>query len=109
MNQCCGDTIGVSHRSGDSESCEIRCIDFSITESSFSISSGGSVYSKNVGSDSYSEAGWSFELGCESEYQEWDSSLDNIPSLVEELLNLGAVISVGDESEIEFEDDEGHP
>ena len=55
--------FGIVYRAGTDEFSEMRYIDFRISESEFEISKGGSVYDKAVGSDSFSEPGWSVEVG----------------------------------------------
>jgi len=90
--------FGVVYRAGTEEFNEMRYISFSISESEFEISKGGSVYSMSVGSDSFSEPGWLVEIGG---YRETKCELHDIEDSIEEYLNLGAEITVNDESEIE--------
>jgi len=92
--------FGICYRAGTEEFNEIRYIDFRITELSFEISIGGCVYDKVVGSDSFSEPGWMIEVGG---YRRTECELFNLEGAVEEYLNLGAEITVCDESEIEYE------
>lgn len=66
----------------------------------FEIARGGSVYQEGVGSDSFSEPGWLIEAG-RSKFTEGET--DDLVGLVAEYLNLGAEITVADESEIEFD------
>lgn len=92
--------FGIVYREGTEEFREMRYIDFRISESSFEISKGGSVYDKEVGSDSFSEPGWLVES---SGYRCSECELHNLEDLINEYLNLGAEISASDESEIEYE------
>ncbi len=92
--------FGIVYRSGTVELSEMRYIDFRISESAFEISKGGSVYDKAVGSDSFSEPGWSVEIGG---YRSSECELYDLEESIAEYLNLGAEISVSDESEIEYE------
>jgi len=78
----------------------MRYIDFVISESVFEISKGGSVYDKEVGSDSYSEPGWVVEAGG---YRNTECDLYHLEDSITEYLNLGAEISASDDSEIEYE------
>ena len=78
----------------------MRYIDFRISESAFEISKGGSVYDKAVGGDSFSEPGWVVEAGG---YRSAECDLYDLENSIAEYLNLGAEISVSDESEIEYE------
>jgi hypothetical protein len=92
--------FGIVYRAGTVEFSEMRYIDFRISESAFEISKGGSVYDKAVGSDSFSEPGWLVEVGG---YRNAECELYDLENSIAEYLNLGAEISVSDESEIEYE------
>lgn len=92
--------FGVVYRAGTEDLSEMRYIDFTISESAFEISIGGSVYDKAVGSDSFSEPGWIIETGG---YTNRECDLYDLEDSIAEYLNLGAEISVSDESEIEYE------
>lgn len=92
--------FGIAYRAGTEEFSEMRYIDFRISESAFEISEGGSVYDKAVGSDSFSEPGWVVEVDG---YRSAECDLYNLEDSIAEYLNLGAEISVSDESEIEYE------
>lgn len=92
--------FGIVYRSGTEEFSEMRYITFRISESAFEISKGGSVYDKAIGSDSFSEPGWSVEVDG---YRNAECELDLIEDSIAEYLNLGADITVSDESEIEYE------
>jgi hypothetical protein len=94
--------FGIVYRAGTEEFNEMRYIEFIISESRFEISKGGSVYDKAVGSDSISEPGWVVEVNG---YRETECELYDIEDSIAEYLNLGAAISVSDESEIEYEDE----
>jgi hypothetical protein len=92
--------FGIVYREGDEEFSEMRYITFRISEAAFEISMGGSVYDKAVGSDSFSDPGWVVEAGG---YRETECEIRGLEELVTEYLNLGAKITVSDESEIEYE------
>jgi hypothetical protein len=92
--------FGIVYREGDEEFSEMRYITFRISESAFEISMGGSVYDKAVGSDSFSDPGWVVEAGG---YRETECELHGLEDLITEYLNLGAKITVSDESEDEPE------
>ena len=51
-------TLGIVYRNGTEEFSEMRYITFRISEDTFEISKGSSVYDKTVGSDSFSDPGW---------------------------------------------------
>ena len=78
----------------------LRYITFRISESAFEISIGGSVYDSAVGSDSFSDPGWLVEAGG---YRETECELYELEGSIVEYLNLGAKITVSDESEDESE------
>jgi len=66
----------------------------------FGISVGGSVYSKETGSDSISEPGWEVlvdgdrETGCD---------IYSLDDRIDELFNLGVECTVDDQSDIDYE------
>lgn len=90
--------FGIVYRAGDKEFSEMRYITFRISEDTFEISKGGSVYDKAVGSDSFTDQGWLVEVGG---YRETECELHELEGAIIEYLNLGAKITVSDESEIE--------
>lgn len=92
--------FGIVYRAGTEEFNEMRYIDFRISEDAFEISIGGSVYDKAVGSDSFSEPGWMVEAGG---YRNSECELYDLEDSIVEYLNLGAEVSVSDESKIEYE------
>jgi hypothetical protein len=92
--------FGIIYRAGSDDFHEMRYIDFRISDVAFEISRGGSVYDKSIGSDSFSEPGWLVEVGG---YRGANCELYNLEDTVIEYINLGAEISVSDESEIEYE------
>jgi len=92
--------FGILYRAGTEEFHEMRYINFSISESAFRISIGGSVYDKAVGGDSFSEPGWVVEV---SGYRNAECELYQLEDSIAEYMNLGAEITVSDESEIEYE------
>jgi hypothetical protein len=73
-----------------------------IAVGTFEIATGGSSYERQIGSDSYTGAGWTVELDG---YKERDWEVLRIKEQFSNFLNLGARITVDDESEIDFEDD----
>lgn len=91
--------FGITYRSGDEKYSEMYYINFIITDGSFEIQMGGSVYDKAVGSDSYSDPGWYIETGG---YRDTRAELYNIEDSIEEYLNVGAKITIDDESDIVF-------
>ncbi|MBF0453911.1 MAG: hypothetical protein HQL72_03715 [Magnetococcales bacterium] len=95
--------FGIVYRAGDDNFSEMRYIDFRISGSTFEISIGGSVYNKGVGSDSFSEPGWIIEIGG---HRNAECELYTLEDSITEYLNLGAEITVSDESEIEYDHEE---
>jgi hypothetical protein len=89
--------FGVYYRVADEDWGEMRHIDFTVSEDSFRISIGGSVYSKDVGGDSFSSPGWTIETGG---YREEGCELWTLEDDIVELLNLGAEVVISDESDI---------
>ena len=80
----------------------MRYFSFLISENEFEISTGGSVYERNVGGDSFSGPGWRIEAGGYAE-RSLDYELYDLEDSIREYLNLGAEITVDDQSEnIEF-------
>lgn len=92
--------FGIVYRVGTEDFSEMRYIEFRISEDFFEIAKGGSVYDKAVGSDHLPEPGWLVEI---SGYRNTECELYDIENSIEEYLNLGAEITVRDESEIEYE------
>ena len=92
--------FGIVYRAGTEDFSEMRYIEFRISEDIFEIAKGGSVYDKAVGSDSIPEPGWLVEI---SGYRNTECELYDIEDSIAEYLNLGAEITVRDESEIEYE------
>lgn len=92
--------FGIVYRAGSDDFKETRYIEFRISESDFEISQGGIVYDKAVGGDSYSDPGWLVEVGG---YRNAECELYQLEDFISEYLNLGAEITVNDESEIEYE------
>ena len=92
--------FGIVYRAGTEDFNEMRYIDFGISESAFEISKGGSVYDKTVGGDSFSDPGWVVEVGG---YRNAEYELYDLEDSIDEFLNLGAEITVSDESEIDYE------
>jgi hypothetical protein len=99
---CC--EFGICYEAGDKEYREMRYIEFRISDQNFEISTGGSVYDKAVGSDSILGPYLTFELGGYRQNQFDDCDLYNLENEVQEYLNLGAQITVSDESEVLMDD-----
>lgn len=78
-------------KEGTEEFHEMKYINFEISDCSFGITQGGSVYDIAVGGDSYSIAEWMIEVGG---YRETDCDLFNLEDTIEEYLNLGAEINI---------------
>ena len=94
--------FGINYTSGTEEFREYRYIDFCISEDSFEIKTGGSVYDKSVGPDSFSEPGWLIAAGGYRDVEMGFSTLVELEDLVSEYLNLGAEIDIQDDYD-EFE------
>jgi hypothetical protein len=94
-------TFGIEYRSGNEDFNEMRYITFEISETSFGISQGGSVYDRHVGSDSFSGPSWLLEIGG---YRETECDLNELENSICEYLNLGARPSVACESNIEMDE-----
>ena len=92
--------FGIGYRAGSDDINEMQYIDFSISESDFKISMGGSVYNEAVGGDSFSNTEWLVDIGGE---RIAECELYQLEDSISEYLNLGAEITVSDESEIEYE------
>ncbi len=92
--------FGVDYRHGDDEHEEMKYISFRISEDDFEICTGGSVYNRTVGSDSISGPYWLIER---EGHRSGDLEFHNIEDSVAEMLNLGARISVEDESSIDYD------
>ena len=76
VGACC--EFGIIYRSGTDEFEEMRYITFRISDSSFEISKGGSVYDCAVGGDSFSEPDWLIEV---SGYRETEMELLTLKNL----------------------------
>lgn len=92
--------FGIVRRVGSDDFNEMRYIIFIVSESVFEIQMGGRVYNKVVGSDNYSDPGWLVEVGG---YRNAECELSQIEDSISEYLNLGAEITVSDESKIEYQ------
>lgn len=93
-------SFGIVYRAGTEDFSEMKYISFNVYYDTLEIAIGGSVYDKAVGSDSYSDPSWRVELGG---YRESECDLERLEDLISEYLNLGALITVSDESEIDFD------
>ena len=94
--------FGIDYAPGTEEFREYRYIDFCVSEDTFEIKTGGSVYDKSVGSDSFSDPGWLIKAGGYRDVKMGFSALSELENLVLEYINLGAEIVVEDDCE-EFE------
>lgn len=92
-----GCEFGLFHENGNENFRESKYYDFRITEDYFEISIGGSVYDKAVGSDSISEPGWMVESNGVANR---DAELYTIEENIISYLEMGAEVTVDDESEI---------
>ena len=92
--------FGIEYRNGDGNFEEMRYVLFRIAEDTFEVSSGGSVYDKAIGSDSFSDPGLRIELGG---YKEGQIDAYTIEATLTEFLGLGGRIIVDDESTIDFD------
>lgn len=90
--------FGFEYRAGTEDRNEMLYVDFRTAEDSFEISIGGSVYDSAVGSDSFSKPGWLVEIGG---YRNTKCELYDLEDTIVEYLNLGAKITVSDESQDE--------
>jgi len=93
--------FGIFYRAGDKEFSEMKYITFAISDYSFEISIGGSVYEKGVGSDRYTEPGWLIELDEEG-YRDPGCALYALEGKIREYIHLGAQITVDDQSAIDM-------
>lgn len=100
VTNCAYTEFGITYRKGNDDFENMNYIKFIISDALFEISIGGSTYEKSVGSDSYSEPGWSIDIDG---YREAEGNLNYLEDNIEEFLNLGCEINVYDESEIEFD------
>jgi hypothetical protein len=92
--------FGIEYRNGDTNFEEMRYVLFRIAEDTFEVSSGGSVYDKAIGSDSFSDPGLRIEFGgC----KEGQIDAYTIEATLTEFLGLGGRIIVDDESTIDFD------
>ncbi len=88
--------FGVTLRTDSGRIKGMEYCDFRISDEVFEISRGGSDYDERVGGDSYSLPGWSLELDGASD-QGCLVELADLENQVQELLNLGAEITVTDD------------
>ena len=92
-------SFGIIYRTGTEEENEMFYIEFNLSEDTFEICQGGSVYSKSVGGDSYSGHGYYVEAGGFRESEiDVETLLCGIKGSVIAFLKLGAEITVSDES-----------
>lgn len=96
-----GCEFGINYHTGTEEFSETRYICFLIYESGFQIFVGKEVYDSSLGSDTISEPGYLIDIDGN---RETECDLINLENSIAEYLNLGAKITVHDESDIEYED-----
>ena len=92
--------FGIVYRAGSEDFNEMLYINFKISEDIFEISTGGSVYEKNIGSNSFSECKFTIDIDG---YREDDCDLQYLEDNITEYLKFGGKINVHDESKIEYE------
>ena len=93
--------FGVVCRNGNEDSNWMGYVNFLISDSAFTVSKGGSIFDKELGSDSFSEPGWEVELdGCRNTDF---ALLFNLDDDITEYLESGAAITVSDDSQINYE------
>jgi hypothetical protein len=90
--------FGISFRQGDEDFSEMKYWDVFISEKSFSVRSGGSVYSSDVGSDSYS--GFRHEIET-SGYRNLNDDIYQWEDEVSDVFSINVSIDVEDDSRIE--------
>lgn len=92
--------FGVAYRTGSDDFYVLRHIEFRITELDFELSRNKIVFEKDIGSHSFSEPGWYFNLKGEGsdEYH-----LNSIEEEILEYLNLGARIVVVNNLDFKFD------
>lgn len=88
----------VVYRHGDEDSNSMRYVSFLISDSSFTVSKGGSDFEKEVGSDSFTDPGW--DVGLDG-YRSTDTKLlFELEDYITEYLDFGAKKIVSDDSRI---------
>lgn len=92
--------FGVSYRTGADFYHQVRYIDFSLSESAFTIHTGGCVYERDAGTDSFARTEWLIETNG---YRETTADLSTLEHTVEEYLRLDGTVTVDDESTICYE------
>lgn len=92
--------FGLFYENGNESFRESKYYDFRIGQDYFEISIGGSVFEKGIGSDSTSEPGWLFESGG---YANREADLYYIKDKILSFINMGAEVTVDDESNIVFD------
>lgn len=90
--------FGIVYRAGTEDFSEMHHISFRVEEAEIAIGRGGSVYSKEVGSDSISEPGWRITIDGD---RELGFDLGLLQATIDEYLAMGADIRVSDESAID--------
>ena len=81
-------SFGFSRRTGDDEQNELEYVDFSFESEMFEVSSGGHVYDKSVGGDTYSK--WTYSIWLNGEVDESYYNFNEIFYLV----NAGAELNI---------------
>lgn len=92
--------FSLIYRAGTDAHSYMKYINFRIYESEFEISRGGTVFDSSVGSDCFSEPGWLVNIHG---YRETECDVFEIEYDIVNYLNLGAEISVFDDSQIDYE------
>ncbi|MDD3654883.1 MAG: hypothetical protein PHO01_12035 [Desulfotomaculaceae bacterium] len=95
--------FGIECRAGKKEFNENRSIYFTIADDYFEISQGGHGRDKSADGGDYPEPGWLFMADG---YRDEQCDLYEIEDRIKEYLDLGAAITVIDESDIEYEKDD---
>lgn len=93
--------FGIIYRHGTDAFSEMWYMDFRISDTYFQISIGGCINDSYVGGENFSEPGWLVDIGG---YRKTECDLYNLEDIIAEYLNLGAKITVSDNSSIEYEE-----
>jgi hypothetical protein len=91
--------FGIEYRTESDSFNEMCYVHFLISEDTFHVSTGGSVYDEAVGGDTFSGPEWLVEIGG---HRSTDHDIWDVEASVVEYLNLGAKLIINDESQIEY-------
>jgi|GEM_PF-760045 len=94
--------FGLVLRVTDPDFSEMRYIDFRVHETEFEICQGGSTYSMEIGSDSYTEPGWVIDIQDNRRTENCD--LFAIESTIEAFFEEDAHVNVTDASSLSMLD-----